>query len=148
MVEAVVKALFLGVQGGLLNVEGVRRPLRTAHDQPGAPSAFLHRRVEFSLGLTIEQPPRLAFRGTVGPQQERPAVYGDVQFLRNNIEPAQAHVAEGSSVVLPDSDLDGIAGSHSSHFLKMDLNTMAQKRNDYTGNFPKPLRLCAIASLR
>ena len=121
MVEAVVKALFLGVQGGLLDVKGIGRPLGTAHYQPGAAGAFLHRGVEFGFRLAVEQPPGLALRGTVGPQQERPAVYGDVQFLGDNVEPAQAHVAEGSSVVLPDSDLDGIAVSHNSHFLKVNF---------------------------
>ena len=134
MVEAVVKALFLGVQGGLLNVQGIGRPLRTAHDQPGAASAFLHRRIEFCLGLAIEQPPGLPLRRAVGPQQERPAVYGDVQFLGNNIEPAQAHVAEGSSVILPDSDLDGVGSSHYSHFLKVDFDARVKlSESGFTG---------------
>ena len=108
MVEPVVHALFLGVQGGFVNVQRVGRPLGAAHHQPGAAGTLLHVRRQFGFGFAVEQPARLALGRTVRTQQVRPAVYGDVQILGNNIEPAQAHIAEGSSVVLPDGNLDGI----------------------------------------
>ena len=106
--------MLLGVEGGLVNVQRVGRPLRTPHHQSGALSPLLHVRRQFGLGFPIEQAARLALRRTVRSQKKRPAVNGDIQFFGTDIEPAQAHIAEGSSVVLPDGYLDGVCGGHNS----------------------------------
>jgi hypothetical protein len=67
----------------------------------------LHRWVEFRLGLPIEQAAGLPFQRTVRLEQVSLAVYLDGMFFSYFVEPGQADIAEGSSVVVPDSNLYG-----------------------------------------
>ena len=69
--------------------------------------AFPPTRVQLGFGLPVEPPPRLALRRAVGPQQVGLAVYVNGVLLSNFVEPSQADVAIGSSVVKPNGYVHG-----------------------------------------
>ena len=108
--ELTIQALLLGVARGLEcegSVGGDSGPL---HYQADALCALAHGGCEFRLGFAVEHPTRCAFRRLVGAQEVGLPVHVEGYLLSYLVEPTQADIAEGSSVVVPDGDIHGFGG--------------------------------------
>ncbi len=114
VVELVIPALFFGVGGGLMGQYRVWRPMGASYSEANATSAFLHFRRDISFRFAVTYRPQLAVSRPIRSQQEGTAVQRKAEFFGKYVEPAQADVTIGSSIVVPHGDFYRMGCSHRS----------------------------------